>query len=41
MQLSFPSRVFDMAHCSRCLIPWSESSKNTLRTFHVSLYGLH
>jgi hypothetical protein len=23
MKLSFPSRVFDMAHCSRCLIPWS------------------
>ncbi|XP_066392247.1 probable methyltransferase PMT2 isoform X1 [Miscanthus floridulus] len=23
IKLSFPSRVFDMAHCSRCLIPWS------------------
>lgn len=26
MKLSFPSRVFDMAHCSRCLIPWSGSN---------------
>ncbi|KAM3278595.1 hypothetical protein ACQJBY_046089 [Aegilops geniculata] len=34
MKLSFPSRVFDMAHCSRCLIPWSGSSKNAFRTFH-------
>ncbi|XBH95177.1 hypothetical protein VPH35_085793 [Triticum aestivum] len=26
MKLLFPSRVFDMAHCSRCLIPWSGSN---------------
>ncbi|KAG2539014.1 hypothetical protein PVAP13_9NG376642 [Panicum virgatum] len=23
-RLSFPSAAFDMAHCSRCLIPWTE-----------------
>ncbi|KAM0946789.1 putative S-adenosyl-L-methionine-dependent methyltransferase [Dioscorea sansibarensis] len=22
LRLSFPARAFDMAHCSRCLIPW-------------------
>ncbi|KAL8160019.1 hypothetical protein V2J09_001556 [Rumex salicifolius] len=24
-RLPYPSRVFDMAHCSRCLIPWDQS----------------
>ncbi|KAJ8771474.1 hypothetical protein K2173_026651 [Erythroxylum novogranatense] len=24
-RLPYPSRAFDMAHCSRCLIPWAES----------------
>ncbi|CAL0328634.1 unnamed protein product [Lupinus luteus] len=24
-RLPFPSRAFDMAHCSRCLIPWGEN----------------
>jgi hypothetical protein len=33
IKLSFPSRVFDMAHCSRCLIPWGGNGKNTTRTF--------
>jgi len=23
-RLPFPSRAFDMSHCSRCLIPWAE-----------------
>lgn len=22
-RLPYPARAFDMAHCSRCLIPWS------------------
>lgn len=22
IKLPYPSRAFDMAHCSRCLIPW-------------------
>ncbi|XP_027080060.1 probable methyltransferase PMT14 [Coffea arabica] len=25
IQLPFPSRAFDMAQCSRCLIPWTEN----------------
>ncbi|GMH29559.1 hypothetical protein Nepgr_031402 [Nepenthes gracilis] len=24
IRLPYPSRAFDMAHCSRCLIPWAE-----------------
>ncbi|XP_030463562.2 probable methyltransferase PMT15 [Syzygium oleosum] len=24
-RLPYPSRAFDMAHCSRCLIPWAQS----------------
>ncbi|KAJ6761308.1 METHYLTRANSFERASE PMT20-RELATED [Salix purpurea] len=23
-RLPYPSRAFDMAHCSRCLIPWTD-----------------
>lgn len=23
-RLPYPSRSFDMAHCSRCLVPWTE-----------------
>ena len=23
-RLPFPSRAFDISHCSRCLIPWAE-----------------
>jgi hypothetical protein len=33
LKLPFPSRVFDMAHCSRCLIPWGGNGKNTIQTF--------
>ncbi len=24
-RLPFPSRAFDMAHCSRCLVPWTSN----------------
>ncbi|KAG5222824.1 methyltransferase [Salix suchowensis] len=27
-RLPFPSNAFDMAHCSRCLIPWTEFEQN-------------
>ena len=27
-RLPYPARAFDMAHCSRCLIPWSSDSKS-------------
>ncbi|XP_031269109.1 probable methyltransferase PMT2 [Pistacia vera] len=26
IKLPYPSRAFDMAHCSRCLIPWSSNN---------------
>jgi Putative S-adenosyl-L-methionine-dependent methyltransferase len=25
MKLPYPSRSFDMAHCSQCLIPWTSN----------------
>lgn len=27
IKLPYPSRAFDMAHCSRCLIPWGSNGK--------------
>jgi hypothetical protein len=33
IKLPYPTAAFDMAHCSRCLIPWgSNGNKFTLRT---------
>ena len=33
IKLPYPSAAFDMAHCSRCLIPWGANGKNfTYRT---------
>lgn len=29
VKLPYPSRAFDMAHCSRCLIPWGGNGKDT------------
>jgi len=29
IMLPFPSGAFDMAHCSRCLIPWGANGENT------------
>lgn len=28
LRLTFPARAFDMAHCSRCLIPWYAYGKH-------------
>lgn len=28
IKMPYPSRAFDMAHCSRCLIPWGINGKN-------------
>lgn len=28
IMLPFPSGSFDMAHCSRCLIPWGANGEN-------------
>lgn len=37
-RLPYPSRSFDMAHCSRCLIPWHEFGEH-FNTFElVSMY---
>lgn len=29
-RLPYPARAFDMAHCSRCLIPWSHFGKTSI-----------
>ncbi|KAK3011798.1 hypothetical protein RJ639_012499 [Escallonia herrerae] len=29
-RLPYPARAFDMAHCSRCLIPWNKYGKTSL-----------
>lgn len=40
-RLPYPSRAFDMAHCSRCLIPWGQygnlSSTSLFVVFHFFL----
>lgn len=28
IKLPYPSRAFDMAHCSRCLIPWGANGEH-------------
>lgn len=35
IRLPYPSRAFDMAHCSRCLIPWGLNGK-----FYITRYIL-
>ncbi|KAK8464074.1 hypothetical protein PHAVU_011G119615 [Phaseolus vulgaris] len=30
-RLPFPSNSFDMVHCSRCLIPWTEFGKSSMQ----------
>lgn len=30
-RLPYPSRAFDMAHCSRCLIPWHQYGKGIIK----------
>lgn len=34
-RLPFPSNSFDMAHCSRCLIPWTEFGNQSLLTSYL------
>lgn len=36
ISLPYPSRAFDMAQCSRCLIPWGTDGKNCYSTLCVS-----
>ncbi|KAG6782575.1 hypothetical protein POTOM_011985 [Populus tomentosa] len=33
-RLPFPSNAFDMAHCSRCLIPWTEFAQRLVDAVH-------
>ena len=35
-RIPYPARAFDMAHCSRCLIPWNKLGKVLFRY----VYGL-
>ena len=37
-RLPYPSRSFDMAHCSRCLIPWDKYGNLSLH--HSNIFGL-
>jgi len=37
-RLPFPSRAFDMAHCSRCLIPWAEYGITILTYTKLQLF---
>ncbi|KAK6117598.1 hypothetical protein DH2020_048645 [Rehmannia glutinosa] len=39
-RLPYPSRSFDMAHCSRCLIPWGQYG-NFARIFVIRSFVLH
>ena len=32
-RIPYPSRAFDMAHCSRCLIPWGQYSNNLITSY--------
>lgn len=36
-RLPYPARAFDMAHCSRCLIPWEKYGKNLPFFVHSQL----
>lgn len=43
-RLPYPSRAFDMAHCSRCLIPWDQYGNPTYKPhfiFPITLNELH
>jgi len=39
IRLPYPSRAFDMAHCSRCLIPWGQNGKYPFSTFQI--FNIH
>ena len=33
IKMPYPSRAFDMAHCSRCLIPWGANGEDLYNCF--------
>ncbi|KAH9624521.1 hypothetical protein KSS87_019495 [Heliosperma pusillum] len=39
-RLPYPSRAFDMAHCSRCLIPWDQYGKIDISPQPINNYSL-
>lgn len=38
-RLPYPSRAFDMAHCSRCLIPWGQYGNPARQTINLLNYS--
>ena len=36
-RLPFPANSFDMAHCSRCLIPWTEFGNFSFQVFQLKI----
>ena len=32
-RIPYPARAFDMAHCSRCLIPWNKLGRSLLSLY--------
>jgi hypothetical protein len=40
-RIPYPARAFDMAHCSRCLIPWNKLGKVLLFPYVCGLLLLH
>lgn len=40
IQMPYPSGAFDMAHCSRCLIPWGVNGENLNLYLHISAHIL-
>ena len=35
IRLPYPARAFDLAHCSRCLIPWFQNGKKIFLLFFI------
>lgn len=40
-RIPYPARAFDMAHCSRCLIPWNKLGKAFFFHYMCGLQLLH
>lgn len=39
IKLPYPSRAFDMAHCSRCLIPWASNGEFSLEVAPINWFS--
>jgi hypothetical protein len=37
-RIPYPARAFDMAHCSRCLIPWNKLGRVYMSLLQISSY---